>query len=77
MRLFKQTQKSKSDNDSSIKNQHNVEDFRRLARRLSDSMVDGVADDEITYRCNSLNKCDLTNVLSGVDTHNDNCNGQS
>ena len=58
----------------SIKNCHNVEDFRRLAkRRLPGPIfhyIDGAADDEITYRRNteSFNKCDLIpNVLSGVD----------
>ena len=57
-----------------IKNCHNVEDFRRLAkRRLPGPIfhyIDGAADDEITYRRNteSFNKCDLIpNVLSGVD----------
>ena len=58
----------------SVKNCHNVEDFRRLAkRRLPGPIfhyIDGAADDEITYRRNteSFNKCDLIpNVLSGVD----------
>ena len=58
----------------SIKNCHNVEDFRRLAkRRLPGPIfhyIDGAADDEITYRRNteSFDKCDLIpNVLSGVD----------
>ena len=58
----------------SIKNCHNVEDFRRLAkRRLPGPIfhyIDGAADDEITYRRNteSFDKCDLVpNVLTGVD----------
>ena len=58
----------------SIKNCHNVEDFRRLAkRRLPGPIfhyIDGAADDEITYKRNteSFDKCDLVpNVLSGVD----------
>ena len=58
----------------SIKNCHNVEDFRRLAkRRLPGPIfhyIDGAADDEITYRrkTESFDKCDLIpNVLSGVD----------
>tara|TARA_B100000676_G_C18074713_1_gene846808 strand:+ start:2064 stop:3218 length:1155 start_codon:yes stop_codon:yes gene_type:complete len=58
----------------SIKNCHNVEDFRSLAkRRLPGPIfhyIDGAADDEITYRRNteSFDKCDLVpNVLTGVD----------
>ncbi len=58
----------------SIKNCHNVKDFRRLAKkRLPGPIfhyIDGAADDEITYRRNteSFDDCDLVpNVLSGVD----------
>ncbi len=58
----------------SIKNCHNVKDFRKLAKkRLPGPIfhyIDGAADDEITYRRNTeaFNKCDLVpNVLSGVD----------
>ncbi len=58
----------------SINNCHNVNDFRKLAKkRLPGPIfhyIDGAADDEITYRRNTeaFNQCDLVpNVLSGVD----------
>ena len=58
----------------SIKNCHNVNDFRKLAkRRLPGPIfhyIDGAADDEITYKrnTNAFDECDLVpNVLSGVD----------
>tara|TARA_B100000965_G_scaffold322915_1_gene284526 strand:+ start:3020 stop:4174 length:1155 start_codon:yes stop_codon:yes gene_type:complete len=58
----------------SIKNCHNVNDFRKLAkRRLPGPIfhyIDGAADDEITYKrnTNAFDACDLVpNVLSGVD----------
>ena len=58
----------------SIKNCHNVNDFRKLAKiRLPGPIfhyIDGAADDEITYRrnTNAFDACDLVpNVLSGVD----------
>ena len=54
---------------------HNVEDFRRLAKkRLPGPIfhyIDGAADDEITRRRNTeaYNSCDLVpNVLAGVET---------
>ena len=57
-----------------INNCHNVQDFRKLAKRRLPGPVfhyiDGAADDEITYRRNTeaYEKCDLVpNVLSGVD----------
>ena len=53
---------------------HNVDDFRRLAkRRLPGPIfhyIDGAADDEVTYRRNSeaYESCDLVpNVLAGVE----------
>ena len=53
---------------------HNVEDFRNLAKRKLPGpifhYIDGAADDEITYKRNtiSFDSCDLVpNVLSGVD----------
>ncbi|MBX3595055.1 alpha-hydroxy acid oxidase [Sphingomonas sp.] len=53
---------------------HNVEDFRRLAkRRLPGPIfhyIDGAADDEVTRRRNteSFDRCDLVpNVLAGVE----------
>lgn len=58
-----------------LKDCHNVEDFRRLAkRRLPGPIfhyIDGAADDELTYRRNTLayESCDLVpNVLAGVET---------
>ena len=52
---------------------HNVEDFRRLARRRLPrpvfDYIDGGADDEVTCRRNvaSFDECDLVpNVLAGV-----------
>ena len=57
-----------------INNCHNVQDFRKLAKRRLPgpvfNYIDGAADDEITYRRNTeaYEKCDLVpNVLSGVD----------
>jgi L-lactate dehydrogenase (cytochrome) len=54
---------------------HNIEDFRRLARkRLPGPIfhyIDGAADDELTCRRNTeaFERCDLVpNVLAGVDT---------
>jgi L-lactate dehydrogenase (cytochrome) len=54
---------------------HNVEDFRRLAkRRLPGPIfhyIDGAADDEVTLRRNTeaFDSCDLVpNVLAGVET---------
>lgn len=54
---------------------HNIEDFRRLARRRLPGPVfhyiDGAADDEVTKRRNteSFETCDLVpNVLAGVET---------
>ncbi len=56
-----------------LKNCHNVDDFRRLAKhRLPGPIfnyIDGAADDELTYRRNStaFDDCDLVpNVLAGV-----------
>ena len=58
----------------SINNCHNVEDFRKLAKKRLPSpifnYIDGAADDEITYRRNTqaYEQCDLVpNVLTGVD----------
>ena len=58
----------------SIKNCHNVKDFRHLAKKKLPSpifhYIDGAADDEITYKRNTeaFDTCDLVpNVLSGVD----------
>lgn len=57
-----------------VRSCHNVEDFRRLAkRRLPGPIfhyIDGAADDEVTYRRNtaSFDACDLVpNVLAGVE----------
>ena len=57
-----------------VKSCHNVEDFRRLAkRRLPGPIfhyIDGGADDEVTYRHNveAYEHCDLVpNVLAGVE----------
>lgn len=57
-----------------VANCHNVEDFRRLAKRRLPSPVfhyiDGAADDEVTLRRNSaaFESCDLVpNVLAGVE----------
>ena len=56
-----------------LKDCHNVEDFRKLAKKKLPSpifhYIDGGADDEITLKRNtdSFNKCDLIpNVLTGV-----------
>lgn len=58
-----------------LKNCHNTEDFRLLAKQRLPSPVfhyiDGAADDEITYRRNTqaFDDCDLVpNVLSGVES---------
>ena len=58
----------------SIKNCHNVNDFKALAkRRLPGPIfhyIDGAPDDEITYKrnTNAFDTCDLVpNVLSVVD----------
>ena len=58
----------------SINNCHNVNDFRKLAKkRLPGPIyhyIDGAADDEITYRRNTdaFDQCDLVpNVLAGVN----------
>jgi len=58
-----------------LKDCHNVEDFRRLAKRRLPSpifhYIDGAADDETTRRRNTaaFDDCDLVpNVLAGVDT---------
>jgi L-lactate dehydrogenase (cytochrome) len=58
----------------SLKNCHNVDDFRLLAKeRLPGPIfhyIDGAADDEITYRRNTeaFDDCDLVpNVLAGVE----------
>lgn len=58
-----------------LKNCHNVDDFRLLAKqRLPGPVfhyIDGAADDEITYRRNTsaFDDCDLVpNVLAGVET---------
>ena len=57
----------------SIKNCHNFEDFRKLAKKKLPSpifhYIDGGADDEITLKRNtdSFNNCDLIpNVLANV-----------
>jgi L-lactate dehydrogenase (cytochrome) len=57
-----------------LKNCHNVDDFRLLAKdRLPGPIfhyIDGAADDEVTYRRNTsaFDDCDLVpNVLAGVD----------
>tara|TARA_Y100000748_G_scaffold65755_1_gene53247 strand:+ start:126 stop:1280 length:1155 start_codon:yes stop_codon:yes gene_type:complete len=56
-----------------IDNCHNVEDFRKLAKKRLPSpifhYIDGAADDEVTYRRNTeaYEQCDLVpNVLRGV-----------
>ena len=53
---------------------HNVDDFKKLARKRLPSpifhYIDGAADDESTYKRNteSFEDCDLVpNVLAGVD----------
>ena len=53
----------------------NVNDFRAMARRRLPSpifhYIDGAADDEVTYRCNTeaYERCDLVpDVLAGVET---------
>ena len=57
-----------------INNCHNVDDFKKLARKRLPSpifhYIDGAADDEATYKRNteSFEDCDLVpNVLAGVD----------
>jgi L-lactate dehydrogenase (cytochrome) len=57
-----------------IKQCHNIEDFRSLARRRLPGpifhYIDGAADDEVTYRRNTeaYERCDLVpNVLAGVE----------
>jgi len=57
-----------------LKDCHNTQDFRKLAKqRLPSSIfhyIDGGSDDEITYRRNTeaFNKCDLIpNVLAGME----------
>jgi len=57
-----------------LKDCHNVEDFRKLAKKKLPSpifhYIDGGSDDEITLKRNteSFNKCDLIpNVLTGVN----------
>ena len=57
-----------------LKNCHNFEDFRKLAKKKLPSpifhYIDGGADDEITLKRNTeaFEKCDLIpNVLTGVD----------
>ena len=57
-----------------LKDCHNVEDFRKLAKKKLPSpifhYIDGGADDEVTLKRNtdSFNKCDLIpNVLTGAD----------
>jgi len=56
-----------------LKNCHNFQDFRTLAKKRLPgpifNYIDGAADDEVTYRRNtaSFDECDLVpNVLSGV-----------
>ena len=55
---------------SGINNCHNVNDFRKLAKRKLPSpifhYIDGAADDEITYKRNtaSFDSCDLVPNLS-------------
>ncbi|MCJ8158177.1 alpha-hydroxy acid oxidase [Sphingomonas sp. LaA6.9] len=58
-----------------LKDCHNIDDFRRLAKRRLPGPVfhyiDGAADDEVTYRRNTqaYASCDLVpNVLAGVET---------
>ena len=58
---------------NNIKNCHNFEDFRNLAKKRLPSPVfhyiDGAADDEVTYRRNTeaYENCDLVpNVLKGI-----------
>jgi len=58
----------------SINNCHNVNDFRKLAKKRLPApifhYIDGAADDEITYRRNTeaFDTCDLVpNVLAGVE----------
>ena len=58
---------------NSIRNCHNFEDFRNLAKKRLPSPVfhyiDGAADDEVTYRRNTeaYENCDLVpNVLKGI-----------
>lgn len=58
-----------------LKNCHNTEDFRLLAKQRLPSPVfhyiDGAADDEVTYRRNTqaFEDCDLVpNVLAGVES---------
>jgi len=60
-----------------LKDCHNVEDFRKLAKKKLPSpifhYIDGGADDEVTLRRNtdSFNKCDLVpNVLAGASDIN-------
>ena len=71
--------RSRRDRESSrsanIKQCHNVEDFRSMARpRLPGPIfhyIDGAADDEVTYRRNTeaYERCDLVpNVLAGVES---------
>ncbi|MEM9898017.1 MAG: alpha-hydroxy acid oxidase [Pseudomonadota bacterium] len=57
-----------------LKDCHNFQDFRHLAKRRLPSpifhYIDGAADDEVTYRRNTtaFEQCDLIpNVLAGVD----------
>jgi len=57
----------------SVNNCHNVDDFRKLAKKKLPSpifhYIDGAADDEVTYRRNTeaYEQCDLIpNVLAGV-----------
>ena len=57
-----------------LKDCHNVEDFRKLAKKKLPSpifhYIDGGSDDETTLKRNtkSFSKCDLIpNVLAGVD----------
>jgi hypothetical protein len=57
-----------------IKQCHNIEDFRSMARRRLPGpifhYIDGAADDEVTYRRNTeaYERCDLVpNVLAGVE----------
>ena len=56
-----------------LKDCHNVEDFRKLAKKKLPSpifhYIDGAADDEVTYKRNTeaYEECDLIpNVLAGV-----------
>ena len=57
-----------------LKNCHNFQDFRALAKKRLPApifdYIDGAADDEVTYRRNttSFDECDLVpNVLTGVE----------